>query len=199
MDLKEYKVLILVVTAILALFVASPALQRLLVYPQTEFFTEMWLLSSQHDAQNFPSNITLNENYDVFLGVSNHLGHCAYYVVQVKFRTQNQSAPDPFARTPSSLPPLYSINVLIPDKGAWELPVTFSFDYSYDSANSRVNFNQMMFNGATLNLNGYSAAWDTNSSKFLGNLIFELWIYNDASGGFTYHERYNDLKFNMTV
>jgi len=197
MNLQQYQALLLIITGTLALIVASPALQRLLVYPQTEFFTEMWLLGPEYKAEDYPFNITLNNDYKLFLGVSNHLGHCAYYVVQVKFRTQNQSAPD--ARAPSSLPPLYSVNVVVADKEAWELPVTFSFDYSYDASNSQVNFNRMIFNGATLNLNGYSASWDAESSRFFGNLIFELWVYNDAAGGFTYHERYNDLKFNMTV
>ena len=199
MNLQEYKVLFIIAISVSALLVASPALQRLLGYPQTEFFTEMWLLGPEHMAENYPFNITLNENYNVFLGASNHLEHCAYYAVQVKFRNQNQSAPDPFTRTPSSLPPLYSINFIVADKEAWELPMTFSFDYSYDEVNSQVIFNQMIFNGAALNLNGYSATWDAEKSRFFGNLIFELWVYNDAVGGFTYHERYNDLKFNMTV
>jgi len=198
-NLQQYKLLLLVVTTTLSLLVASPALQRLLVYPQTEFFTEMGLLGPGHTAENYPFNITLNENYQVFLGASNNLGHCAYYVVQVKFRTQNQSAPDAFTRTPSSLPPLYSVNFLVADKESWELPVTFSFDYSYDENDSQVNFNRMMFNGAALNLNGYSATWDEEHRRFFGNMIFELWIYTDEVGGFTYHERYTDLKFNMTV
>jgi uncharacterized membrane protein len=196
---QKYKALLLCVTAVLALLVASPALQRLLVYPQTEFFTEMWLLSSEHTAENFPFNITVNENYSVFLGISNHLGRCAYYVVQVKFRTQNQSAPDPFAHTPSSLPPLYSINLVLADKGSLELPVTFSFNYSYDEDNLQVNFNQMMFNDVALDLTGHSTALDGRTGRFFGSLIFELWIYSDAVGGFTYHQRYNDLKLNMTV
>jgi hypothetical protein len=179
--------------------VASPALQRLLIYPQTEFFTEMWLLGPEHKAENYPYNLTRNQDYTVFLAVSNQLGHCGYYMVQVKFRTQNQSAPDSLARTPSSLPSLYSLNVVVADKETWESPVTFSFDYSYDEVNSQVIFNRLIFNGAALNLDGYSAAWDAENSKFFGNLIFELWIYNEATGGFTYHERYTDLKFNMTV
>lgn len=199
MNLQGYKVLLLVGTAIFALLAASPALQRLLVYPQTEFFTEMWLLGPEHKGENYPYNITLNENYNVFLGVSNHLGHCAYYVVQVKFRTQNQSAPDTFARAPSSLPPIYSVNFIVADKETWELPVALSFSYSYDESNSQVKFNRMMFNGADLNLDGYSATWDTENSSFFGNLIFELWIYDDTVGGFIYHERYIDLKFNMIV
>ena len=199
MNLQEYKTLILVVTAILALLVASPALQRLLVYPQTEFFTEMWLLGSEHMAENYPFNITLGENYNVFLGITNHLGHCAYYQVQVKFRNQTQSAADSFNRTPSSLQSLYSINVFVADKESWELPVAFSFDYSYDENNSIVNFNRIMFDNAALNLNGYSTAWNPERNSFFGNLFFELWIYNDEVGTFTYHERFTDLKFNMTV
>ncbi len=199
MNLQEYKALLLVATAVLALVVASPALQRILVYPQSEFFTEMGLLGPEHTADKYPFEITINENYKVFLAASNHLGRCAYYEVRVKFRTQNQSAPDSFNRTASSLPSLYNVHFFVADEEAWELPVTFSFDYSYDENNSQINFNGMMFNGAALNLSGYSATWDEEKSRFFGNLIFELWIYNDDVGDFTYHERYNDLKFNMTV
>jgi hypothetical protein len=203
-NLKEYKVLLLVVTAVLALLVASPALQRLLVYPQTEFFTEMWLLDSEHKTENFPFNIKSNRNYTIFLGVGNQLGSCAYYSIQVKFRNQTQPAADSFTRTASSLPLLYSIAVFVADKGTWELPITFSFAYTYsedpfNASLSKVNVNNIMLNGATLNLEDFSATWDPEKSVFFGNLFFELWIYNDAVGGFTYHERFNDLKFNMTV
>ena len=77
--------------------------------------------------------------------------------------------------------------------------MAFSFDYSYDENKSQVNFNRIMFNGDSSNLNGYSTTWDAENNRFFGNLIFELWIYKDDVGGFTYHERYVDLKFNMTV
>ncbi len=36
-NLSEYKVIFIVVTAVVALLVASPALSRFLVYPRTEF------------------------------------------------------------------------------------------------------------------------------------------------------------------
>jgi uncharacterized membrane protein len=196
---QDYKVIILVVTAVSALIVASPALQRLLVYPQTEFFTELWLLGPGHMAEGIPYNITRGDSYNVFVGVSNHLGNCTYYSLQVKFRNLNQSGPDSFNRTSSSLAPLYSVNVFVADKETWELPVTFSFDYSYDSNSSTVNFNSLTFNGAALDLKGYSTTWDSNKSVFFGNLVFELWIYNEATGGFQYHERYVDLKLNLLV
>lgn len=197
MNLRNYEVLIVVITAIAALIVASPALQRLLVYPQTEYFTELWLLGPNHMAEDMPYNITKNVNYKIFLGVANQLGECAYYEVQAKFRNQNQSAPDTFNHTASSLAPLYTINTVVADKETWELPITFSFDYSYDSYSSQINFNSLTFNNAVLNLNGYSTSWDSGKNMFYGDLVFELWIYNGTIGSFQYHQRYVDLKFNM--
>ena len=199
LDLHEYKVLILVVTAVSALIVASPALQRLLVYPQTEFFTELWYLGPGHMAEDIPYNISRGESYSLFLGVANHLGRCAYYSVQVKFRNANQSAPDSFNRTSSSQPAVYNVYTFVADNGTWELPVTFSFDYAYDSDSLRVDFHSLVFNGETIDLNGYSTFWNPERNVFFGNLIFELWIYDNATGSFRYHERYVDLKFNMLV
>jgi uncharacterized membrane protein len=204
MNLKKYKTLLLVVIAITALLVASPALQRLLVYPQTEFFTEMWLLGPEHTTENFPFNITSNTNYSIFIGIGNHLGSAAYYSIQVKFRNQTQPAADSFNHTASSLQPLYSISAFVADKETWELPVTFSFTYDFNedlvNANfSNVNVKTLMFNDIPLDLGGYSAAWDSEREVFLGNLFFELSIWNSSVGKFQYHERFVGLFFNMTV
>jgi hypothetical protein len=200
-NLQYFKVLLLLVTAVSALFVASPALQRLLVYPRTEFFTEMWLLGPEHKAESFPFNITRNGNYTIFLGIGNQLGACAYYSIQVKFRNQTQPAADSFNRTPSSLPPLYSISAFVADKQTWEIPISFSFNYVQDSYNetlSQVRFLDMTFNGSVLNLNNYTAVWDGERRGFFGNLFFELWTYNGTVGAFQYHERFTGLWFNMT-
>jgi len=201
MNLQKYNVLFIVVISVLALLVASPALQRLLVYPQTEFFTEMWLLGPEHKAENYPFNITLGENYHVFLGVANNLGQCAYYLIQVKFRNQTQSAADSFNHTSSSLLPLYSITAFVADKEKWEIPLSFSFNYVQDSYNEtllQVRFLDMTFNDNVLNLNDYTAVWDAERSGFFGNLFFELWIYNGTVGAFQYHELFTGLWFNMT-
>ncbi len=197
MNLREYKILIFVVTAISALIVASPALQRLLVYPQTEYFTEFWYLGPKHMAEDIPYNITKGESYNIFLGISNNLQQVAYYQVQIKFRNQYQSAPNNFNHTYSTLEPLYTINAIVAYKETWELPITFSFDYSYDSYSSQINFNRLTFNREALNLSNYSTSWDAEKKVFYGNLIFELWIYNETTNTFQYHERYVDLKLNM--
>jgi hypothetical protein len=225
LDLQQYKAVFLVVTAVLALFVASPLLQKILVYPQSEFFTELWLLGPQHTAENYPHNVTSGGNYSVFLGVANHLGSCAYYVVEVKFRNQTQSGPDSFNQTQSSLESLYSLNFFVPDEGALELPMTFSFEYSFDEVArtfhrnvsvslpdgnvtnqivaenvtlGRVNFGNLKLNDSTVNLQGLSSDLDPQTREFFGNLFFELWIYDVQTSSFVYHERYVDLKLNMT-
>jgi hypothetical protein len=227
LNLTQYKALFIVVTAVLALLAASPALQRVLVYPQTEFFTELSLLGPGHMAENYPYNITNGENYSVFLGVANQLGSCAYYQVQVKFRNETQSAPDSFNRTPSSLPSLYNLNVIVADKESLEIPVNFAFNYSFRSVARTVytditvpgrpgqnatveqradnitllqaNFDSLKFNGETLNLQGYSSDWNPQTNVFYGNLVFELWIYNGTLNDFQYHTRFVDLKLNMTI
>jgi uncharacterized membrane protein len=200
MNLRDYKIVIFAATAVVALIVASPAIQQLAVaLPQGEAFTELWLLGPRHMAEGFPYNVAQGESYNIYLGVSNHLGHLAYYSVQVKFRNSTQIGPSSLNRTASSLPALCSIYAFVADNETWEVPVSFGFDYSYDSASSKVNFNNLLFNNAALPLSGYSSSWDSNKTVFFGDLIFELWLYNETVGGFQYNERYVDLKFNMTV
>ena len=198
MNLTQYKALFILVIAILALLVASPALQRVLVYPQTEFFTELSLLGPAHTAENYPYNITQTGNYSVFLGITNQLGSAAYYQVEVKFRNETQSAPDTFNRTASSLPSLYNLNVVDANKESLEIPVTFAIDYTVNSNIMQVNYDSLIFNGLTLNLAGTTSVWNSQTNQFYGNLIFELWIYNSTTSNFQYNERFVDLKLNMT-
>jgi uncharacterized membrane protein len=148
-------------------------------------------------AENYPYNITANENYLVFLDVANHLGSCAYYAVEVKFRNDTQSAPDIFNLTASSLPSLYKLTVFVADGETWELPVTFGF--SYNVTGLQVGFNSMTFNGVNINLTGESSDFNPQTNVFYGNLFFELWIYNSTTSTFQYHERFASLLLNMTA
>ncbi len=202
MDLHEYRVLFLSTAGILALLVASPALSRLLISMQarTEFFTELWILDSNHRAEDYPFNITRNDDYSMFLGIRNRLGYCAYYLVEVKFRNQTQSAPDGFNRPASSLEPLFNITAFVEDEGVWELPFTFSIDYRYNETFSRVEFDSLRLNDVPLDMRPrhYKAAWDSEGKGFLCNLFFELWLYNRTSSSFQYHNRFVGLWLNMT-
>jgi len=203
MNLSEIKVLFIVVTAVAALLVASPVLSRILVYPRTEFFSEMWLLGPNHKAEGYPYNVTQGQNYTVYLGIGNQLGYCAYYVVQVKFRNETQPLPTSFGpvenRTPSNMPPLLNISTFVADEQNWELPISFSFDYEANLNRSQVWFKSLTMNNETLDLESYTTTWNETRSLFFGNLVFELWIYNTQAASLSYHGRFVDLKFNMTA
>ena len=187
---------------------------------------ELSLLGPEHMAQDYPYNITNNANYHIFLDVTNQLGSCAYYQVQVKVRNETQSAPDNFNRTSSNLPSLYNLNLFVADKESFELPLDFAFNYSFQNVSRIVyenvtvpqgpgkndtieqraeninllhaNFESLKINGETLNLQGYTSDWSPQKNILYGNLVFELWIYNSTAGIFQYDHRFVDLKFNMT-
>lgn len=188
---------------VLALVVASPFLSRVLVYPRTEFFTELWILDANHEAESYPFNITRNQNYSIYLGIGNRLSYCAYYLVQVKFRNQTQEAPTSFGpienRSSSSLPSLFNVTAFVADEQAWELPLTFSFDYVWDETLSRIDFSSLRLNGVWLNMTNYTVSWDSEKSEFRGFLFFELWLYNASANVFQYHGRFVSLRFNMTI
>lgn len=114
MNLREFKVVLIVVTLVLTLLVASPALSKLLVYPRTEFFTEFWLLGPGHMAEDYPFDVSQGQSYNVYLGIGNQLGCCVYYLVEVKFR--NETEPGPTNETASSLPSLYNVTAFVADQ-----------------------------------------------------------------------------------
>jgi len=203
MNLKEYKVLFIIVTAVVTLLVASPVLSRVLVYPRTEFFSEMWILGPNHMAESYPFNVSSGQSYSVYLGLGNQLGFCAYYLVEVKFRNESQSMPSSFGkvenRLPSSVLSLFNMTAFVSDQSNWEEPISFGFEYDYDANASVVEFNSLTLNGNVLSLAGESAVWNGTTSRFFGDLIFELWLYNGSKSTFDYHGRFVDLKLNMTV
>jgi hypothetical protein len=203
MDVSEYGVPFFVVVGVVALLVASPALSRVLVWPQTETFTELFVLGSNQTAEGYPFNLSSGGSYRVSLGLGNRLGYCAYYLVEVKFRNESQSAPTSLGpvenRLPSSLPSLYNVSAFVADATVWQLPVLFGFDYEYNDSLLQVDFHSLRFNGNALSLEGSSTTWNTTTSRFYGDLVFELWLYNGAASNFAYSRQFVDLKLNMTV
>jgi len=203
LNIREYSLLYWVVFSLLALTIASPFLSRILVYPRTEFFTELWILDANHRAEDYPFNITRNQNYSIYLGIGNRLGYCAYYLVQVKFRNQTQPQPTSFGpienRSPSSLPSLFNLMAFVSDEQVWELPITFSFNYSYNGSFSRIEFLSLQLNNVWLSMTDYTISFDSEKREFRGFLFFELWLYNASTNVFQYHGRFVSLRLNMTV
>ena len=197
----QYRALFLVVTVVAALFVASPALRRLqtLATPQTTFFTELSILGSYRNA-TYPRNIAVGENCSLYLDVTNRLGYCAYYLIQVKFRNETQSAPDSFNHTSSNQPSLGNFSFFVADEGTFELPINVSFHYKVDeNINDRLDMQNILVNGVALSANSTTIAWDSGRQGYYGNLFFELWIFNDTANAFQYHQRYVSMWLNMSA
>jgi hypothetical protein len=197
-NLQNYRIVFIVAILLSALFVASPAIQTVLVYPpaQSASFSELWLLGPEKKAENYPSTISPEENYTVYLGVANQLGSCAYYRVDVKLCNTTQQLPSSFNHTASTQQSLYSLNLIVPDKGSLEMPVSFSFNYTLDENLAKVAFVDLTLNDLSSNLQGYTVTWAPQTA-FSVNLIFELWIYNSTTNAFQYHDRYVSLQLNM--
>ena len=199
MVLQQYKTLLLVVTVVLALFVASPAIQQLVAVPQTTYLTELSLFGSYHNA-TYPYNITVGQNYPLYLNVDNHLGSCAYYLIEVKFRNQTQSAPDSFNRTRSNMASLGNISFIVANNEALQLPIDISFKYKLDGNNKdQLDMQNIIVNGFSLSVSPTTIAWDPQRIGYCGNLFFELWIFNDTTNAFQYNQRYVSLWLNMTT
>jgi uncharacterized membrane protein len=199
LDIVVYKNWFIVGSLILILLAVAPTLTLLVPLPNnSEAFSELWLLGPKHRAEGYPFNVTRLSSYDVFLGIGNHLGHAAYYLVEVKFRNQTQSAPNSFNHTASSLSSLFNITAFVADQGTWELPLSFSFNYKYNVTLSQVKLYSMTLNDISLDIGNCIVTWDSNGKGFFGYLFFELWIYTGTTDQFQYHERFLSLRLNMT-
>jgi len=147
-------------------------------------------------ADNYPFNVGLNETYSVFIGVGNHLGGSAYYLVYVKFRNQTQPLPNATASESSPLAPLYEFRTFVVDGKTWKAPLTFSVLEASRNDDSlfadRLSINDVVF------VVNASTRWDSEYNGFYFQLFFELWLYNITSQSFQYHNRFVAIWLNMT-
>ncbi len=192
--LQKYRALILVVVAVLALVIASPLIEQYVSAPKTEPLTELAVLGPYHNA-TYPYNLTSGDVYPLYFIVSNHLGVAADYKLEVKFRTPDQSGPDSFNHTASSLPPLTDLTFNVKDGDSLELRVDFVFDYVVNSRAAVMD--KLVVNGSSVDMDNLSVAWASKENAYLGNLFFELYLKDDSSGGFLYNQRYVSLWVNL--
>ena len=196
MNLEDYRAVFAVSCLILILVASAPTLSLVLPLSGGERFSELWILGPNHMAEDYPFNVVNNTVYNVFLGIGNHMGSSAYYMVYVKFRNQSEPLPNATAGTPSPLSPLYEYRVFLRDGGTWEAPLTFSF--------SEVSFfnNQSFVESLVINDVVFSvdklALWDGENNGFYYQVFMELWIYNAGSDDFEFHNRFVSLWLNMT-
>ena len=197
MKLGDYKVVLIVVGLIGVLIIAAPVFADVVGSPpNVERFSELYLLGSDHMAQNYPYNVAVGQNYLIYVGVGNQLGVSAYYNLYVKLANGTDALPNATLGTPSSLVPLYEYSFAVQNNATWESLLSFSITSANVSATQSV-VNQLTINGLQFDMNK-SSAWDSNSTSYAYKLVFELWLYNSTANVVQYNNRFVDLQLNLT-
>jgi uncharacterized membrane protein len=197
MNFQAYRTVFQVGSLVFVLLAASPALSLVVSFPRGgESFSELWLLGPNHMAEDYPFNVKAGEDYSLFLGVGNHLGHSAYYLVYAKFRNQTQPLPNASSSEPSSLSSLYTFEFFLADGDVWETPVIFQVLSASFQGNvvvvDRISVDDRAFQV------GCSLTWDSENSGFYFQLFFELWLFNSTRSSFQFHDRFVGIWLNMT-
>jgi hypothetical protein len=198
MNLEDYRRVFIIGSLVLMLIAASPTLGLVVQLPSRGGrFSEFWVLDPNHMAEDYPFEVRANESYSVFVGVENHIGTSAYYLIYVKVRNQTQALPNAISSEPSPLAPLFEFRAFVADGGTWEVPITFGVlgvsRYDDSVYVSRVSINDVV---SVLNC---SALWDSQYKGFYYQLFFELWLYNMASENFQFHDRFVAIWLNLAA
>jgi len=197
MKLEECKVVFAAVGLIGVLILASPTLGLVLHLPGGEKFSALWVLGPGHMAEDYPFNVTAGVSYLVYVGVGNHMGSSTYYVVYVKFRNETEPLPSMTTGAPSILAPLYEYRMFLEDNSSSEFPLTFSFS-NVSSVGGQSIVGSLTINGVPFIVDK-SVSWDAVNSGYFYQLFMELWIYDPASDGFSFHNRFVTRWLNMTA
>jgi uncharacterized membrane protein len=179
------------------LLIASPALANVIHLPSGEQFSEFYLLGPERMAENYPYGIAVGQNYSVYVGVGNHFGSSAYYVIYVKLGNQTDQLPNKALGTPSPLEPLYEYRFSVKDGMSFENP----FNFLVSSASIQGNNSQistLQINDVSFNVNK-PAISNSTSITFTYQLLFELWRYNLESNEFQYDNRFLTLHLILTT
>jgi len=196
MSLDDVKSLYVLSCFLLCLIIASPTFLMFSPSSGGAHFSELWLLTDDHLIEGYPFNITVNVPNQVYLGVKNHLGSLAYYLIYVKLGNQSESLPNATGGTPSSVAPLFEYKFFLGESEELERLMTFSV-LEISTTENYCNVETIEINDRVFAV-GKSSTWDVASNGFFYHLFFELWLYNMTSQQFEYHDRFVGIWLNMT-
>jgi uncharacterized membrane protein len=197
MKLQDYRLILIAVGLIGTILIASPELANVISVPGGEQFSEFYLLGPNKMAENYPYNLVIGQNYTVYVETTNHLGSSTNYILYLKLKNQTDVFPDSNTVTPSSLPPLYEKRYSVEDGKSFESPITFSIESATFSQDKSIIKN-LVIDNYVFEVDKPSG-WNTNSSTFSYQILFELWIYNAQTQSIEFNNRYLNLQLNLTA
>lgn len=194
MNLKVFLSISVVTILVAALFATSLFGDLELFSTSSEPFSELWLLGPDQTTSNYPFNITSNEMYTVYVGMTSHMGSSEDYRIYVKLRSYPQYLLEHNASGPSSSVSLYSYLFSVDDENTWQSPVNFGFrDVSIEG--DFIVVGTVVVNDVT-NPADLSMNWTSQPSYC--QLFFELWRYDNDYAGYNYDNLSVGLWLNMT-
>lgn len=196
-EIKKILNILIIVSIIISLFLASPALQQITVPGRTINYSEISLISPSNNF-TYPYEINNDENYTVSLEITNHMGYLEHYVVQIKLNTLAYPNSSSLNSKPLNMPALLNVTKFVPNESTLQTPFTFSLSYAIND--STVNFTGLQFNNNRINLTGYSTNYRIEQPiGFFENLYFELWTYNSSTNQLDYANRFVNLPLKITA
>jgi uncharacterized membrane protein len=196
MNFQHLKLIYVGICALLCFLILAPNIMSGKFFAQSENFSELWILGPNHVAEGYPSIVSPNKLYKIYLGVGNLMGDLEYYTVYVKLGNQTEILPNNEGGLPNPLEPVFEYRLFLRDNETWEREVSFSFEQvSFEGNVSRVS--RLIIDGHSVDIDEI-AVWDTKGNEFYYQLFFELWIYNSTASSFEFHNRSVGLRLNMS-
>ncbi len=195
-SLEDYKIIFLLVSLGGILIISSPMLPLLIPSQTSEQFSELYILGSNHMAEDYPFNIEAGITYTIYPGIANHMGTSSYYLLNVKMRNRNESLHDSTLNMPSSLSAIADYRVFLGDGEIWEKTLNFSIQ--------NVSLQGDYCLVKTLSIDGLAhdienmIAWDQENAGYFVELLFELWIFDTNTKTLSFQNHWLGIWLNIT-
>ena len=177
LSLQRHKVVFSIVVFFLALIITVALIYSF--WPKdSEQFIELGLLGSDKTADGYypNDNPTLNTGSQLnwYIYLHNHTTNSQSIIIRVKLLNSTMQAPNDTENEPSPFASVVELPLFLPVDNTQLIPFSWSI-LDTISQNNSVVITSLMVNGQTFNVDVPALS----NSSF--NMVFELWVYDQAS------------------
>ncbi|MFC1802864.1 DUF1616 domain-containing protein [Thermoproteota archaeon] len=188
---KNIRTWVFVITLVGSSLLAWPVIQTYLPSIEDEKYTELFILGSSHEADNYPHKVQSGETYGIYAVVVNHRDASSYYQLHVKIRSTSDPPSNPLEGEPSNRNTITSYPIILSDEGQWEKAISFLFP-EINQTNEPVHVQEIVIGDTAFTVDKtFPLNPETGSSKL--GLFFELWILDEATSSFQYDNRFVEI------
>ena len=187
MNVEYLKLIYVAVCAVLIFIVLWPTLALFVDVPQSEKFSELYVLGQDRTFESIPSDISVGTEYKVIVGTGNHMSDVEYYSVRFKLRNQTEVSNDVQSGGPSSVDAVEDYRFFLANEDVREADFVFAFEnVSISGDVSRIS--ALSINSQLVNVNTIASRGNEDNG-FLYQMLFELWIFNSTTLNFQFYNR----------